>query len=549
MGFVTTLIRITLKRPLFIHIKQLKMAKKTKLLPGSEEALLTKDLVARIHPNIIAKFKLPFYRFCQVRMLIVTDGSADYTETTGFGLGKFLKAFQNPVPFTYFSIDKAHRQTEATATPGFDNFTFDKPGLDLTKYDVIWLFGVDRKGGFISAGELRKLSEYMNNGGGLFATGDHEDLGVDLCSRVPRVRNMRRWHYPLAGPLGEPVAPGASGNNHDTIADKDPATPGRQGDQSDEVPQNIRPKYYYGWTSPSILGYKKFPHPVLCGPRGVIKVMPDHMHEGLCEVPTDISRTFNFSGYSITEYPTVAGVQALPEVIAWGVNQNTNNEFGLISVYDGHREPNVGRVLTDATWHHFFNINLMGFEAALGASTTVKAQYEDIQAYFRNIGYWLAGKSKQNCFRNRGFWWIQHHYDVLIAYVPKLEGRNPLLYYRQLGVIARNALNDLASQCQSSGIFIELFPPIAFKDFIDPWKIKPGPDPGPDPFPGFDPEFITDVAIGAGLHELRTQTLAQKDLAEKDILKVVEKGVQAGMSLVVKDFKKSITSLEKALGC
>ena len=523
------------------------MAKETKLPHGREEAALMKDLVARIDPGIIAKFKIPIFRFCQVKMLIVIDGSGDFTETAGFGLGKFLKAFQTPVPFTYFTIDKANRGSDASATTGFENFKFDKAGLNLNNYDVIWLFGVDNRGNNLTAGELRKLSEFMNNGGGVFATGDHADLGVDMCGQVPRVRNMRRWYYPFAGPLGEPAAPGSFGNNHDTIRDTNPVTPGRQGSQSDDIPQNIRPRYYYGWTSPSILGYKKFPHPVLCGPKGVIKVMPDHMHEGICEVPADITRSFNFSGYNITEYPTVAGVQVLPEVIAWGTNQLTNNEFGLISVYDGHRDPNVGRVLTDATWHHFFNINLTGFEASMAADPVVKANYEDIQAYYRNIAYWLCGKAKQQCFRTRGFWWVQHHYDVLIAYTPRLDGWNQILYFRHLGIIARNALNDLASQCQSSGIIFELLPRIAFKDLIDPWRIKPIPE--PDPFPGFDPEFITDVALGAGLHALRTQTLTKKDFAEKDILPVMEKGIQEGFNLVVKDFKKSVTALERALGC
>jgi hypothetical protein len=30
-------------------------------------------------------------------------------------------------------------------------------------------------------------------GGGLFATGDHEDLGAGMCARIPRVRSMRYW--------------------------------------------------------------------------------------------------------------------------------------------------------------------------------------------------------------------------------------------------------------------------------------------------------------------------------------------------------------------
>jgi hypothetical protein len=33
----------------------------------------------------------------------------------------------------------------------------------------------------------------MDAGGGVFVTGDHEDLGAALSSKIPRVSKMRRW--------------------------------------------------------------------------------------------------------------------------------------------------------------------------------------------------------------------------------------------------------------------------------------------------------------------------------------------------------------------
>ena len=56
-----------------------------------------------------------------------------------------------------------------------------------------------------------------------------------------------------------------------------------------------------------------------------------------------------------------------PEVIATSHNSQgivqkgvvNTRPFGAIGSYDGHRA-NVGRVLVDATWHHFFNVNLIG---------------------------------------------------------------------------------------------------------------------------------------------------------------------------------------------
>src|SRR6201999_707406 len=83
-------------------------------------------------------------------------------------------------------------------------------------------------------------------------------------------------------------------------------------DQSDDVPQRITPRLYSSWPWNPFF-YRAHPHPVLCGPRGVIRVLPDHPHEGECYEPADLSATFTFDGHHVVEYP--GGVA--PEVIAW----------------------------------------------------------------------------------------------------------------------------------------------------------------------------------------------------------------------------------------
>jgi hypothetical protein len=60
-------------------------------------------------------------------------------------------------------------------------------------HDQVWLFGFQSSGSEPSDEELRAISEFMDSGGGLFATGDHSALGKALCSEVPRARSMRRW--------------------------------------------------------------------------------------------------------------------------------------------------------------------------------------------------------------------------------------------------------------------------------------------------------------------------------------------------------------------
>jgi len=57
---------------------------------------------------------------------------------------------------------------------------------------------------------------------------------------------------------------------------------------------------------------------LLCGPHGVINVLDDHMHEGECIVPTDLTKSTTFDGYTSPEYPTVDGERPEPDVVAHG---------------------------------------------------------------------------------------------------------------------------------------------------------------------------------------------------------------------------------------
>ena len=93
---------------------------------------------------------------------------------------------------------------------------------------------------------------------------------------------------------------------------------------------------------------------------GPINFLPDHMHEGNCEVPSDLGNSFAFDGENFTEYPEKNGHQQIPEVIATATNNVTSSQFGVLCAYDGHAV-DVGRVAVDATWHHWFNINTIPY--------------------------------------------------------------------------------------------------------------------------------------------------------------------------------------------
>jgi hypothetical protein len=367
-----------------------------------------------------------------VHALIVMDGSPSETHYGSFGpgdpstdpnygdrwfgLSEFIRSLHHS-KFTTFIITKAHRDTDVGGHADIEHFRFDGAGVDLSVYDEIFLFGLapDYESlSPMSESEISALAEFMDGGGGVFATGDHEDLGVALCGRVPRVRSMRKWFYTDPGPHGEPQAPPAIGTDRiETTQRPSGAGVTNFDDQSDDIPQPIQPKMYV-WRA-GFFSSQLYPHPLLCGPKGPIRVLPDHMHEGEVIVPWDPTASLTYDGHTFTEYPTDSGGhRELPEIVGWGkvvaetdvsteyahtgdpTNVAIARDFGVIGAYDGHRV-GVGRVAVDSTWHHFFDINLIGDPIApfpktegFNASTDGKAVLADIEAYYVNIGTWIA---------------------------------------------------------------------------------------------------------------------------------------------------------------
>ena len=149
-----------------------------------------------------------------IKILVVTDGSGGFLSGVGsdreFHLGDFLDVLNNTAweGFT-IQVTKAHRENKNAAAIGADLINFDFAAHDLSQYDEILLFPIlsDNVTSNATDAEVAAIAKFMDAGGGVFATGDHEDLGAGLCARLPRIRNMRRWYWPNAGPNGEPPAP------------------------------------------------------------------------------------------------------------------------------------------------------------------------------------------------------------------------------------------------------------------------------------------------------------------------------------------------------
>ncbi|MET0542577.1 MAG: hypothetical protein ABWZ88_12555, partial [Variovorax sp.] len=276
-------------------------------------------------------------------------------------------------------------------------------------------------------------------------------------------------------------------------------------------------------------------HPVLCGPRGAITVFPDHPHEGDCIVP---------SSFPAAEYP--GGVQ--PEVIARGRNVvgrtkggftiSDPREYGLLGAYDGHRPAaNVGRVLVDATWHHWFNVNLRGLDALPHSN-----HYKDILAYYRNVAIWLAPRERQNRMRLTGHvigLFTQHMIERTLT----VRELRPELFY-PIGIEARDALGRIAPQCQVDTWLFELLEP----HLVALQKPIKGP---PDPWEALVLDRVAMTALGGAVSALALAARKSDYLDGEALLKVagktLEKGLQEGLAHAEKDIAGLGRKLESAV--
>ena len=315
---------------------------------------------------------------CRQRILVVTDGLS-FEATQIFGLTEFLAELGAMTPTPTITT----RLRGAAAVPAF---VFDAT-ITTSNYDQVWLFG--STGTPLSASEIGVMWAFMEAGGGVFATGDHEDLGFALCGELPRVRKMRDWRtVPM---VNERI---------DTLTNPGLDRTVQFDDQSDEFPQRIFPHY-------SASGSEWYPHPLLRSPLRDIDVLPDHPHESVCLSGSNLGDRYALHGMNLVEFPADGGSPLSPQIIASSVSAGrhiadrskpptTPRIFGAISVWDGHRV-NKGRIVTDATWHHFVNLNLNGVGTTRpGLAGTDRLQ---IGRYYRNIATWLAPQARQMCHR------------------------------------------------------------------------------------------------------------------------------------------------------
>ncbi|MBX3303347.1 MAG: hypothetical protein KF693_14125 [Nitrospira sp.] len=378
----------------------------------------------RFRGNRLAEIILLFP--CPQKILMVTDGSLNFG-VGGFGLSEFVGIITS----AGHTVSTAHRSGIGPVTiPGSFNFATAATPVTRANYDQIWLFGFSAAN--LTAAQQTTIAQFMQNGGGVFATGDHETIGAGMGNNIPRVRRMRNWStIPMVNP-----------NRLDTVIDPGVDNIKQFDDQADAIPQRIYPVFFSNG-GPDSAASSWSVHPVLRHPSGAVDYLPDHPHESECLAPVPVAG--NFAGVQEWPSPVSGGARISAQVAAVSISAGrfivsgaptpsgtkppvTPRCFGAISVYDGDAAQ-VGRIVCDATWHHFVNINLNGSGAApdttglprtgLYIAGNPTPEYLKIQRYYLNTVRWLAPIGRRTCWPFLVAALVRFDFEVLELRLPE----------------------------------------------------------------------------------------------------------------------------------
>lgn len=311
----------------------------------------------------------------------------------------------------------------------------------LSDFDELWVFSFDLRDNpelMFDEGEVNDLLAWMKTGG-VMVTGDHSQpnsndrcsavvsheafraLGFTLGSRLPRARQLRVWTGPPTACTDDDARP----EDSDTYNTQVPG--GCHSDlnelclQHDEKPQCLEdmpspPHFLF------IYDYDEHGQPV------PIKWFPDHAHVGFVVEAPDV--------FDDTWPPR----PPLPQAVAKGLDKRNQRVYNLVVAYDGDQAKDddnqgVGRIVSDASFHHYINLNLKGLpERDACNNPTPRTPLDQIAQYYGNLAYWLAPKKLREEILLDLFLRVATHLDVFETF-----GNGP----QKLGRVAKQALMSL----------------------------------------------------------------------------------------------------------
>ncbi|WP_346882193.1 hypothetical protein [uncultured Algibacter sp.] len=490
---------------------------------------------------------------CEVNVLVVTDSSLNFG-ISGFGLSNFLTIFKKMEAESNtnlkYNVTLAHRGNPGNAamqnsSPDFinkiTNFKFDNTShFTSNKYDQVWLFGFSSSS--INNNEVNAIENYMNNGGGLFATGDHGSIGRGMCGNIPRVKDMRHWQdfgsgeVSMSGNRRNDTNTPHSGNYSSTSFN----------DQQDAYPQNIHARVY--GAAPNLL-----PHYLLSINKnikasGIIDIMPDHPHEGECKPETDftvINPSTNNPHTIRTQNIAISFVSAGNTANSFGMKNPTDPHcFPSISVFDG-RSAKVGRIVIDSTWHHFVNVNLDGF-----TTDTMDIVFQ----YYKNIARWMTRRKTMLCLYKRFTVHTMLSERIIEANTLDLDIKaekipNDELY--AIGIHAMDIIENELTPADALEFSITMLKDVApeLSERLNIWHPKRDLEQDETHNQFFKLRPLSAMAIGMGIAKIKDKIGdPEKPLNEKHeamIFDVFQEGAKLGLSRALDVLDRNISFMSK----
>jgi hypothetical protein len=405
----------------------------------------------------------------EIKILLYTDAPELVTkEVTGmFSLGRMIDHLKgHPPAFAALAeprVESRYRNNSRSANNKLDTLLSEEKARTGSTFDQIWFFGIHQinktipnlglGGGTpeseLTAEEVRALRQWMEEDqGGVLITGDHANprppdaiptdpnplnpdpardapflgLGRALGRTIPRAGEMRSWE-------GDPTSyRGHRFNTQVAVPGGSPSAPGLEGDPT---PQRIQPTLFDEIGRPAQIGQ---PHPLFFYRDEVpIQVLPDHAHEGGIVVP-DLSNEDIWKRNSV-------GFQPVPHIAAQGFDAERRIPVNLISTYDG-TSVNVGRIVADSSWHHYFNLNLESllFPAAPDSPA------DQIGQFYGNLAIWLSPPKKRQEMAQLMIDWLAKQPMVLEENGPG-EITDPAALLATGGAVLK-PLKRIASPCE-----------------------------------------------------------------------------------------------------
>ena len=395
-----------------------------------------------------------------IKILLYTDDPVNVSPTDehkDLGLVKMLEHLRAREPaFAKFCIKWVSRNSSPTshADQKLDD-VLNKESQTGQPFEEIWFFGLHQankrtfsmrvfRGGpesELTQSEVLTLQTWMQDGGtntavggGVLMAGDHNHPRPadtipstnPICSAtneepflgrgraigrcVPRAGLLRDWE-------GDPTNVANHSNN--TIFNS--------GIQTDRFPQRLTLVNVDANGDPSPQGQ---PHPLFnYKPGQYIECFPDHNHEG-----------------ALVEIDPVGdlwpkGIKA--QVVARGIDQVHAKLLDIIIAYNGDRA-DVGRIVADSSWHHYFNVNLRPFSYPSSEGSPA----DQIGQFYANLAIWLAPRTIRTNMALAMCW-------RLATYTVFME---PLGDVWHIGREALSILIQVASPCEVNEVIQAMVP-------------------------------------------------------------------------------------------